>query len=353
MTVYTHWNMLDHAGAYIKTAGLKNGKLVIATQACIPDSYAKTILHACEQAGFTCYRLVIPDGEGAKSLAQVDTIITQLLAWRITRHDALIAVGGGVVGDLIGFVAAIYLRGIAFIQVPTTLLAQVDAALGGKTGVNHACGKNLIGAFHQPLCVITAIETLTSLPERHIRSGLAEVVKYGMILDAAFFAYLETTASCLTAVTADTQAIWETIIKKSSAYKLAVVRSDEKEAGYRMILNFGHTIGHAIEATGNYHTYSHGEAIAIGMALETQLAVQLGYCDAAVYTQLCDLLVRLKLPIQNPYIMQADKLLAHIYLDKKVKNGQIRLVLPQRIGETSVYSVQDSVIHAFLSGPSV
>ena len=337
------WGCLGQLGSIIREQ-VRGSRLVIVTQSGIPDSYIQTVSDSCQLAGFRLHTLVIPDGEQAKSLDQASEIITQLLTWRLDRHDALLAIGGGVVGDLTGFVAAVYLRGIAVIQVPTTLLAQVDAAIGGKTGVNHALGKNLIGAFHQPLVTYCDVETVNSLPLRHIQSGLAEVIKYGVIMDAEFFDWLLDKSDTLNAVS-DAK-IWMHIVQKSARHKVAVVSADEKEANRRMILNFGHTIGHAIEVAGDYQQYLHGEAIALGMLAETRLAIQLGLCSEAVYTQLHTLIQRIGLPT----VLSVSKtgLIDTMRLDKKVIRDQLRFVLPTKIGDVTIIPVSESDIQKTL-----
>lgn len=337
------WGCLSGLGSIIRNQ-ISGSRLVIVTQSSIPDAYIQTVSESCRSAGFTVHTVCISDGEVAKSLDEVSSIMTQLLIWRLDRHDALIAIGGGVVGDLTGFAAAIYLRGIAIYQVPTTLLAQVDAAIGGKTGVNHPLGKNLIGAFHQPRVTYCDVETLRSLPKRHIQSGLAEVIKYGMIMDANFFHWLLEQTPNLQSVTGPEP--WIQLIQQSAQHKVQVVNADEKEADRRMILNFGHTIGHAIEVAGAYQHYFHGEAIALGMLAETRLAIHLGLCDASVHTHLETLIRRIGLP--TTLDVPKSGLLDTMRLDKKVIRDQLRFVLPTKIGNVTIVSVSESNIQTIL-----
>ncbi|MDA8575932.1 3-dehydroquinate synthase [Candidatus Marinamargulisbacteria bacterium] len=341
------WGCLSQLGSVIRDQ-ISGRRLVIVTQSTIPDSYCQAVTKSCKSVGFNVQTIIIPDGEKAKSMDQVSTIITQLLTWRLDRHDALIALGGGVVGDLTGFVAAIYLRGIAVIQVPTTLLAQVDAAIGGKTGVNHPLGKNLIGSFHQPLITYCDVATLCSLPKRPIQSGLAEVIKYGMIMDAQFFNKLLTQTSALSAVSGPEP--WMQIVQQSAQHKVQVVNDDEKEANRRMILNFGHTIGHAIEVAGEYQHYFHGEAIALGMLAETRLAIHLGLCQESVYESLFSLIQGIGLPTQLdiPKSDLKSGLIDTMRLDKKAIRDQLRFVLPTKIGDVTIVSVVESDIQAVL-----
>lgn len=277
--------------------------------------------------------LVLPAGEEHKTAATWQTIIDRLAAMRAGRDATVVALGGGVVGDTAGFAAACWMRGIGFIQAPTTLLAQVDASLGGKTGVNHAAGKNLIGAFHQPDAVIIDLDTLATLPEREYLAGLAEVVKYGAIGDAAFFEWLEANAGALRSRLPETlrEAVFQSVNNKA-----AVVQADEREAGRRALLNFGHTFGHALEAATGYREFLHGEAVAIGMVLAAQLGEVMGMTSIDTALRLRDLLGRLGLPTTLPAGGNADTLLGYMRLDKKNRANQLRLILLNEIGEARI-----------------
>jgi 3-dehydroquinate synthase len=278
--------------------------------------------------------VILPDGEAHKTLETVGKVFDALAAERMNRDAAIIALGGGVVGDIAGFAAACYQRGIDYIQVPTTLLAQVDSSVGGKTGVNHPAGKNLIGAFHQPRCVIADPEVLQTLPEREYRSGLAEVVKYGLIRDPAFFAWLEAHPGEL--LSRDSGALSHAI-RRSCELKAEIVGIDEREHGLRAILNLGHTFGHAIETATGYGTWLHGEAVSAGMVLAADLSVRLGWMSSQEYKRTVALLSRLELPVTAPKI-GAARGLELMGMDKKVLAGKLRLVLMKSLGEAIVTS---------------
>ena len=276
--------------------------------------------------------MALPDGEAFKTLATFSEIIDRLIAGRHNRSTTIIALGGGVVGDMAGFAAAAYQRGVAYVQVPTTLLALVDSSVGGKTAVNHPGGKNLIGAFHQPRCVVADLDTLDTLPDRELRAGLAEVVKYGVIFDAGFFDWIETHLPALLA--RDTDALRHAVAR-SCAIKAKVVRADERESGARMILNYGHTFGHALEAVTGYGTLLHGEAVAIGMVLAADLAADLGTLPPEAADRIRGVISRAGLPTTPPSTAPGEVLEA-MGMDKKVADGRIRLVLPERIGKVQV-----------------
>jgi 3-dehydroquinate synthase len=276
--------------------------------------------------------LELPDGEEHKQLDTTALILDALVEGRFSRDAVVLALGGGVVGDIAGFAAAIYQRGVDFVQVPTTLLAQVDSAVGGKTGVNHPGGKNLIGAFHQPICVVADSDTLKTLPDRELSAGLAEVVKYGLIADAEFFAWLERNADALLA--RDTTALHH-VIRRSCELKAEVVAGDEREQGRRAILNLGHTFGHAIENSLGYGEWLHGEAVGAGMAMAARFSQRLGWLPQADVERTVELLARLRLPV-NPPRLPADAFLAAMAMDKKVLAGQIRLVLLPSLGTARV-----------------
>ncbi|MGY6630972.1 MAG: 3-dehydroquinate synthase [Wenzhouxiangella sp.] len=278
-------------------------------------------------------RVILPAGEEHKTTETWQRIVDELVALRAQRDATVLALGGGVVGDMAGFAAACYMRGIKVVQLPTTLLAQVDAAIGGKTGVNHREGKNLIGAFHAPEAVVVDLDTLSSLEERDYRAGLAEVVKYGAIRDPAFFAWLEANAEALSARVP--QALMEAVYQ-SVRNKAEVVAADELEAGQRALLNFGHTFGHALETATEYKAYRHGEAVAIGMVLATRLSELLGRVEVGTSERMIRLLDKLGLPTQLPDDQPAERLLGLMRLDKKNRADQIRLVLLDELGKGCV-----------------
>jgi len=276
--------------------------------------------------------VVLPDGEEYKTLDTTAMILDALVRYRFSRDGVVLALGGGVVGDMAGFAAAIYQRGIDFIQVPTTLLAQVDSAVGGKTGINHPGGKNLVGAFHQPLCVLSDSDTLRTLPDRELSAGLAEVVKCALIADAQFFSWIEEHAAALLA--RDAGAL-NHVIRRSCEIKAEVVAGDEREHGRRALLNLGHTFGHAIEVRAGYGQLLHGEAVGAGMAMAARFSQRLGWLPAPEVQRITALLEALKLPVVPPRV-NADEFLAAMAMDKKVLGGQIRLVLLPVLGNARV-----------------
>lgn len=287
----------------------------------------------------TVYSINLPDGESFKTVASVESVVDRLVSSHTNRDSTVIALGGGVVGDIAGFAAACYMRGIAFIQVPTTLLAQVDSSVGGKTGVNHPDGKNLIGAFHQPQLVLIDTDTLATLPDRELRAGLAEVIKHGAIADAVFFDWLEANMAALLGRDADVLAY---AINRSCKIKAAVVSEDETEKGRRALLNFGHTFGHAIENCLGYGEWLHGEAVAAGMVM----AAKLSSIDKSELQRIRDLVAAAGLPVEPPPVA-ADELLAAMEMDKKVQAKQLRFVLLKSIGEAYV-SNADSRLNEML-----
>jgi len=277
---------------------------------------------------------VLPDGEQHKTLQTAGRVFDALVENKLNRDATVLALGGGVVGDIAGFCAACYQRGIRYVQIPTTLLAQVDSSVGGKTGVNHSGGKNLIGAFHQPLAVIADTDTLATLPDRELSAGVAEVIKYGCVSDPLLFDWLERNVGKLLARDA---AALSHAIAQSCQIKANVVAQDEREQGLRAILNFGHTFGHAIEAATAYKTYLHGEAVALGMLIAVDLSCRLGMIDAAVKARLHDLVARAGLPTDAPKIGAACAL-ELMQMDKKVLSGRLRLVLLEKPGHAIVTS---------------
>ncbi len=283
--------------------------------------------------GLTLTDCILPDGEQYKNLHTLNQIFDSLLKHHFDRGCTLIALGGGVVGDMTGFAAACYQRGVHFIQVPTTLLSQVDSSVGGKTGVNHPLGKNMIGAFHQPRCVLIDTDTLNTLDDRQLSAGLAEIIKYGLINDLEFFQWLESNHQALLQRDPETLA---NAIERSCAIKAAVVAADEREAGQRALLNLGHTFGHAIETGMGYGEWLHGEAVAAGMCLAADLSVRQGWLSEAERQRAIDLIAACHLPTTPPLSMTAEQMHAHMAVDKKVLEGRMRLVLMNGIGQSRI-----------------
>jgi len=282
--------------------------------------------------------VILPDGESYKSLTTLDTIYEALLSEGFDRGATLIALGGGVIGDMAGFAAASYQRGVDFIQVPTTLLAQVDSSVGGKTAVNHPLGKNMIGAFHQPIAVIADMDTLTTLNDRELKAGLAEVIKYGFIVDADFFSWLESNMDALLArdVTATAEAV-----RRSCEIKARIVEADEKEHGMRALLNLGHTFGHAIEGSLGYGKWLHGEAVSAGIVMALDFSSRLGLIDGATSQRGIALLERAGLPITPPSEISPQQFLEYMSRDKKVSRGQLRFIVVDAIGQSRVIDDYD------------
>ena len=309
---------------------IKAKSLLIVSNETVAPLYLKPLCDALP--GRQIASVILPDGEQHKTLASFATIIDGLIEARFNRDAAVVALGGGVVGDMAGFAAASYQRGIDYVQIPTTLLSQVDSSVGGKTGVNHPQAKNMIGAFHQPRVVLADVATLATLPPREYRAGIAEIVKYGLIYDRAFFDWLEAHGKALHE---RQDAAVMHAVRRSCEIKAAVVGVDEREQGLRAILNFGHTFGHAIEATSGYGTWLHGEAIAAGMVVATDLSIRLGWIAPEIGTRLIGMLRRFELPVQAPRI-GAQRALAAMRLDKKVLAGKLRLVLLRELGRAEV-----------------
>jgi 3-dehydroquinate synthase len=322
---------LTQIGSVLQDIGL-SGRVAIVTNPVVNELYGRVVSRALTRAGFSPFLVVIPDGEQAKSVRWLSKILDALVIKRCERQDVVLALGGGVVGDVAGFAASAYLRGVPFVQVPTTLVAQVDSSVGGKTGVNHAMGKNLIGAFYQPRVVVIDPQALRTLPKREWVAGLAEVIKYGMIADPGFFDYLE---GHVEGLSAQAEEVIPTVIRRCCEIKAEVVGRDEREAGRRRILNYGHTVGHALEAWGRYKTWIHGEAVAIGMVQEAAIARHLGMCDEELVERQRDLIQDVGLPIALPAMKFTD-LWEAMQHDKKVIKGQINCVVPTQIGEVQV-----------------
>lgn len=311
---------------------IRANNLIIITNSTVAPLYLQTLKRALSAKKIT--EVILPDGEHTKNLQTLSMIIDAMVNARLHRDAAAIALGGGVVGDMAGFAAACYQRGIDYIQIPTTLLAQVDSSVGGKTAVNHPGGKNLIGAFYQPRAVIADTNVLKTLPDRELRAGLAEVIKYGLIYDAAFFSWLEDNVQSLLA--RDVEALTHAI-RRSCEIKAEVVSIDEREQGLRAILNLGHTFGHAIENALGYGEWLHGEAVATGMVLAADMSQRLGWLLVEDYQRAVQLIERSGLPIQAPRI-GASKAMQLMGMDKKVLAGQLRLVLLKKMGEAVVAS---------------
>ena len=318
--------------------GMSAKQVLIVTNAVVAPLYLKSVQAAlADRAAET---LILPDGEQHKTLASFATIMDRLVDAQFHRDACLVALGGGVIGDLTGFAAASYQRGIDFVQLPTTLLAQVDSSVGGKTAVNHPRAKNMIGAFHQPIAVIADTDTLRTLPPRELAAGLAEVVKYGVIVDAEFFGWLEREIDALLRL--DTAALTHAV-RRSCEIKAAIVAEDEREHGRRALLNLGHTFGHALEAVGAYERWLHGEAVAIGIALAARTAAALGWLEAGECERIERLLKRAGLPTSAPGI-DAAALLEHMRMDKKADKTGLKLVLPRAIGTAVVATAPDAAL---------
>ncbi len=304
------------------------GDLLLLSNTTVAPLYAATLRSALGERRVV--EVILPDGERHKTLDTIARIVDVLVANRFSRDCCVLALGGGVVGDIAGFAAACYQRGVHFVQLPTTLLAQVDSSVGGKTGVNHPGGKNLIGAFHQPQVVLADTETLATLPDRELRAGLAEVIKYGLIIDAAFFGWLESNIGALLAREPDALSY---AIRRCCEIKADIVHRDEREQGERALLNLGHTFAHAIEAATGYHSWLHGEAVGAGLYMAALTSQRAGWLHADALARCRALLLRAGLPLAAREV-RADEALALMRMDKKVKAGQMRLVLLKGIGNS-------------------
>ena len=306
---------------------------LLVTNPTVGALYGPVVRRSLDDAGLKVFYVEIPDGEEHKTLDTAARLYDRAFAAGLDRDCPLIALGGGVIGDITGFAAATYLRGVPFVQVPTTLLAQVDSSVGGKVGVNHPRGKNIIGAFYQPVLVLADVGTLRSLPARELRAGIAEVIKYGVILDADFFAWLENNLERL--LTKDAAAL-AYAVEVSCRLKAQVVEADETEQGFRQILNYGHTVGHAVEALTGYRALVHGEAVGLGMVAAARLAVLLGMLDAAHSRRIEALVRRAGLPTEIPAGLGAEELWATMARDKKARAGRVTFILPEAIGRVRI-----------------
>ncbi|MCG4452328.1 3-dehydroquinate synthase [Pseudomonas sp. MMS21-TM103] len=306
-------------------------QVAIVTNETVAPLYLDTLKAAL--SGYAVTAIVLPDGEAFKTWETLQQIFDGLLGARHDRHTTVIALGGGVVGDMAGFAAACYQRGVNFIQIPTTLLSQVDSSVGGKTGINHPLGKNMVGAFYQPQAVLIDTTSLATLPARELSAGLAEVIKYGLICDEPFLSWLEQHMPALRAL--DQEAL-TAAIERSCAAKARIVGADEREAGLRATLNLGHTFGHAIETQQGYGVWLHGEAVAAGTVMALEMSQRLGWISLAERNRGIRLFQAAGLPVVPPQDMTAEQFLAHMAVDKKVLDGQLRLVLLRHIGEAVV-----------------
>lgn len=327
--VHVGAGLLERLGELAQEAGIAPGRSAVVTDANVARLYLERALGSLRAAGFDPVAIELPAGEASKSLAMLERVYDRLVEAQLDRSSAIFALGGGVVGDLAGFAAATYLRGVALVQVPTTVLAQVDSALGGKTGVNHRQAKNLIGAFYQPRLVVADVALLATLPEREFREGLAEVIKYGAIMDAPMIAELE---GAIEPILRREPAALEAIVDRSLRHKAAIVARDERESGLRAILNFGHTIGHALEASSGYGRFLHGEAVAIGMAAAARLSRAYAGLRAEEAARLAALIEAAGLPIALPQGWLSKDFTRALKLDKKRTGGAVEFVLICRLG---------------------
>jgi 3-dehydroquinate synthase len=340
------------ASGALQSVGPRLRELPLGTRAALVSDgtvmrlYGKPVVASLEAAGFTVTTIDVPEGEAAKTLTVAQHCWDQLLTAGLDRTSTVLALGGGAVGDVAGFVAATYMRGVNFVQLPTTVLAQVDASVGGKTAIDHPLGKNMIGAFHQPRLVVVDPAVARTLPEREFRSGLAEIVKHGIVLDADYFAELERD---LAPLAARDLGVLERIIGGSCRLKASVVERDEREAELRHVLNYGHTIGHALEAATGYARYTHGEAVALGIVAEARLARRLGIAGDETTARQERMLEALGLPVRAPAI-DVEPVVSAIARDKKAKDGRVPFVLAPRIGAFRlVYDVPSTEVRAVIA----
>ena len=310
------------------------GQVMVISNPTVFELYGEPVMDSLRVAGFEPTEVIVPDGEQYKGLIWIEKIYTAMLKQRLDRKSIVVALGGGVIGDMAGFAAATYMRGIRFVQVPTTLLAQVDSSVGGKTGVNHPLGKNMIGAFWQPSLVWMDMEVLKSLPSNELLAGIGEVIKYGVIWDRDFFDFLTTRMDDILSLKLDVLA---EVIRKSCAIKAEVVSRDEREGGLRAILNYGHTMGHAIETLTGYTKHLHGEAVAMGICLEARLSEQMGIMKSGGADEVAALIKSYGLPCDMPEgLSSAGDMIEAMALDKKTVEGQLMFILPESIGKVRV-----------------
>jgi 3-dehydroquinate synthase len=332
---------LQRMGQWVTTHAVRpGGRVLLVSNPVVHQHYGQRVEHSLREAGLEVNSLVLEAGEDQKNLTTVAAIYDAAQQHRLERSSLLVALGGGVVGDMVGFAAATWLRGVAVVQVPTTLLAMVDAAIGGKTGVNHPGGKNLIGAFHQPKAVLIDPEVLVTLPEREFRAGMAEVIKYGVIGDRTLFESLEDRAhqdpeGGLSSLAAVGSPLLQDILERSAAAKAQVVAADEREGGVRAVLNYGHTLGHVVETLTGYTTFLHGEAVGLGMVMAGTIARRMALWDADAEGRQRALVAAAGLPLQVPPL-DPEAVLHTLQSDKKVRQGLVRFVLPTAIGQVVI-----------------
>ncbi|MGW8272081.1 MAG: 3-dehydroquinate synthase [Thermodesulfovibrionales bacterium] len=341
--------ILDEVGTRIRE--LDFSSLAVVSNPTVFGLYGSRVANSLRLSGLAAHVIIIPDGEQFKDFMWANYVLGEMLGRKLDRRSAVIALGGGVVGDLACFAASIYMRGIACVQIPTTLLSQVDSSVGGKTGVNHIMGKNMIGTFHQPSLVLADTGALKTLPSREFMAGVAEIIKYGVIRDAELFAYLQRHLGSITALDDESLSF---IVRRSCEIKAEVVARDERESGVRQILNFGHTFGHAVESLTGYTKFLHGEAVAIGMCHAAALAADLEQIDRGVVEEICGLISRFRLPCCIPDSMEPHQVIEVMRRDKKTISGRMRLVLPERIGSVRVCDdvAEDRVLGALRFRPA-
>jgi 3-dehydroquinate synthase len=330
--IYIGANLLKNIGRLCVDHAIARS-IVIITDENVGRRYLSIVKDSLEKKKFSVHTIILQPGEKQKSLPAAEKIYTKLLEWNIERNSTIIALGGGVIGDLAGFIAATYQRGIGFIQIPTSLLAQVDSSVGGKVGINHPLAKNMIGAFYQPQFVLADTSVLKTLPKREIICGMGEVVKYGVILDKRFFSFVEKN---LNGALTGNKKVLSHIIRRSCELKAYVVSRDEKEQNLRAILNFGHTIGHALERAGKFSSLKHGEAILYGMIAETNIALESGMITIADRERLENLIQQIPIPSLSSLQLRNSELFNTMKKDKKVKDSSIRMTLPYTIGKISL-----------------
>lgn len=338
--------LLPHIGEFLQQVGCR-GKVGIVTNPTVAALYLGPVQEGLSHSGFKVTSILLPDGEEHKNLSALSTIYDRLIADRFERDAFIIALGGGVIGDMAGFAAATLLRGISYVQVPTTLLAQVDSSIGGKTGVNHQGGKNLIGAFYQPRLVVVDLEALRTLPRREFVSGLAEVIKCGIIADPELFALLEREMERLLTLEGK---LLEQIVAASCAIKARIVEKDEHEADLRSVLNFGHTVGHALEAATRYGRFLHGEAVAIGMVCAASISVNQGACAKESFKRIRQLIAAAELPVRLPSDIRLPDIIKNMEVDKKSAGGRIKFVLCEGIGKTRFHWLSPEDVGGELTG---
>ncbi|MFB0527773.1 MAG: 3-dehydroquinate synthase [bacterium] len=338
---------LDEIGRILKkyTKGIKS---LIVTNPTIAEYYLETVEKSLQEAGFQVFVTQVPDGEEHKSQAEASRLYTKCVEYRLERESIIVGLGGGVIGDLAGYVAATFMRGLPIVQVPTTLLAQVDSSVGGKVAVNLPEGKNLVGSFYQPFLVYIDLAVLKTLPVEEMEAGMAEVIKYGIILDKNFFEYLEEKIGRLKEVDLE---VLEKVVARCCGLKTGVVEKDEREKGLRSILNFGHTLGHALEALTDYKKYKHGEAVAIGMVGACKIAERMGMLKKEARDRIEHLIGKAGLPGRIGMKLSVDDIIKVLSLDKKVRAGKVRFVLPETIGRVVVRNdVPEDIVRNVFTG---